>query len=112
MGSDVTNVRVTPQTAAVLKVLVDAPEIGLYGLEIAQAVGYPAGSVYAILLRLENAGWVSSEWEEVDPSLLGRPPRRYYRLTESGSWRARESLRIAEKKWIVLPRVFNPGTST
>ena len=110
--SSATNVRVTPQTAAVLQVLVDAPEEGLYGLEIAQAVGYPAGSVYAILLRLENACWVTSEWEDVDPSLLGRPPRRYYRLTDDGSGRARDALRMAKDKWIVLPRVINPGAST
>jgi PadR family transcriptional regulator, regulatory protein PadR len=112
MMADVTDVRVTPQTAAVLKVLVDGPEEGLYGLEIAQVVGYPAGSVYAILLRLENAGWVTSEWEDVDPSLAGRPLRRYYRLTDGGLWRAHDSLRAAEEKWIVLPRVFNPRTST
>jgi DNA-binding PadR family transcriptional regulator len=37
-----------------------------------------------MLARLEAAGWLSSEWEAIDPREAGRPRRRFYRLTASG----------------------------
>jgi PadR family transcriptional regulator PadR len=55
-----------------------------YGLEMAKATGLSSGTLYPVLARLEQAGWVTSTWEEVDPSRAGRPPRRYYRLTAVG----------------------------
>ncbi len=45
-----------------------------------------------ILLRLEQAGWLTKEQESVDPHEEGRPPRRLYRLTASGADAARHEL--------------------
>jgi PadR family transcriptional regulator, regulatory protein PadR len=47
-----------------------------------------SGTLYPLLQRLENAGWLKSEWEEVDPSEAGRPRRRLYKLTGHGQTRA------------------------
>ncbi|WP_432445085.1 PadR family transcriptional regulator [Rhizobium leguminosarum] len=35
-------------------------------------------------MRLEKAGWLSSEWEAGDPATMGRPRRRFYRVTALG----------------------------
>lgn len=51
-----------------------------------------SGTVYPILLRLEQAGWLESEWETADPVLLSRPRRRLYRLTGLGIGRASAAL--------------------
>jgi PadR family transcriptional regulator PadR len=58
----VTLSRVTPATLDVLETLI-GPDEELYGLRIAQNAGRKVGSVYPILARLEEAGWVESFWE-------------------------------------------------
>lgn len=53
-----------------------------WGLRICQATGLGSGTVYPILERLEEAGWITSAWETAQPS--GRPRRRFYQLTDTG----------------------------
>jgi len=72
--------RMTLPTQLVLGVLLDDPSSERYGLEICQAAGLPSGTVHPILARLETCGWMTSRWEDVDPSEQGRPRRRYYQL--------------------------------
>src|SRR5689334_5243533 len=76
--------RLTIPTRLVMETFLAEPDAELYGLELARAAGLPTGTVHPILARLEGVGWVSSRWEDVDPSEAGRPPRRYYRLTPDG----------------------------
>ncbi len=64
----------------------------LYGLELAKASGLSSGTIYPALARLERIGWVSSAWEEIDPSVEGRPRRRLYTMTGHGSHAARAAL--------------------
>src|SRR5689334_5100289 len=90
--------RMTAQTQAVLASLLKEPERARYGLEITHEAGLPSGTIYPILARLEAAGWITSEWEEIDPSAEGRRPRRYYRLTGEGELAARASLAATVKK--------------
>jgi PadR family transcriptional regulator, regulatory protein PadR len=82
----------TLQTLAVLQAMLAAPASPHYGLELAGVVGLPTGTVYPIMARLEKAGWVSSDWEEIKPSEEGRPRRRLYCLTGSGAHAARAAL--------------------
>jgi PadR family transcriptional regulator, regulatory protein PadR len=89
MGSEP---RMTLQTQSVLKVLLDNPMTAHYGLEIARRVGLPSGTTYPILARLEQAGWVASEWEEIDQAAEGRRRRRHYRLTAKGTEHSRHIL--------------------
>jgi DNA-binding PadR family transcriptional regulator len=84
--------RMTLPTRLVLEVLLAAPEVERYGLEIGREAGLPSGTVHPILARLESAGWVSSSWEDVDPVSAGRPARRYYRLTPDGVVAARAAV--------------------
>jgi PadR family transcriptional regulator, regulatory protein PadR len=78
----------TMQTLLILQALLKDPARELYGLELAQETGLLPGTAYPILLRLENEGWVTSRWEDIDPAAEKRPPRRYYRLTASGATQA------------------------
>lgn len=89
MGKD-GSFRVTEATLDVLEALL-GPDEELYGLKIAKAIERPTGSVFPILARLEQLGWVVSEWEPGDPSTRG-PRRRFYRLSPDGLGEARSLL--------------------
>ncbi len=84
--------RVTRQTERVLAAFLREPTRRRYGLEIGKAAGLKSGTLYPILARLEAAGWVVSEWEQIDASVEGRRPRRYYRLTGEGKRVARAAV--------------------
>jgi PadR family transcriptional regulator, regulatory protein PadR len=89
----------TLPTLAILQVLLSEPLGQHYGLEIARAAGLPSGTLYPILARLERAGWVESEWEElrsVEYLGRGRHRRRYYRLSAEGAERAGKKLQEAK----------------
>lgn len=81
--------RITPATAEVLAVLLDAPK-PVWGLRVVHETGRPSGSVYPILSRLESAGWVASAWED-DPERSG-PRRRLYQLTADAVPAARAAI--------------------
>ena len=76
--------RMTLQTQLILRAMLDNPQDMHYGLELAERAGLKSGTLYPILTRLERNGLVESSWEDVDPSVAGRPARRYYRLTAEG----------------------------
>lgn len=82
----------TAALAGVLQAFLDDPAAERYGLDIMQATGCPSGTVYPILMRLQRAGWLESHWEEIDPSLAGRPARRWYRLAPDAATTARTEL--------------------
>jgi hypothetical protein len=71
------DVRLTTQTISVLRAVMTHRASGASGAVIAKETGLASGSLYPILKRLEDAGWLSSEWEKGDPSELGRPRRRF-----------------------------------
>lgn len=81
--------RMTAQTLSVLAAMLEAPYDLWYGLELGKSAELASGTLYPILARLEQAGWLSSTWEDVDPSIAGRPRRRLYRLTGEGADTAR-----------------------
>jgi DNA-binding PadR family transcriptional regulator len=58
-------------------------------MDIRRETKLAAGTLYPILMRLEEAGWLGSRWEEVDPHEVGRPRRRLYRFTAVGARKAR-----------------------
>src|SRR3954449_2511156 len=94
MGSEP---RMTIPTQLVLEALVADPDRELYGVEIGELATLRSGTVHPILARLEGVGWLSSRWEDIDPQVEGRPPRRYYRLTADGALAARAALARAHR---------------
>ena len=80
--------RPSPQTVAVLCALAAEPSEWRYGYELGQEVGLKAGSLYPILIRLCDRGYLAASWETDPP--LGRPPRHLYRLNGAGVRLAQE----------------------
>ena len=78
------------QTLQILEAFLENPSEELSGADVHQRSGMASGTLYPILLRLETAGWFVSKWEAVDPSAVGRPRRRLYRLTSTGLRQASE----------------------
>jgi DNA-binding PadR family transcriptional regulator len=94
----VQGLRMTVQLQRVVLLLLADPSRRYYGLEIAREAGLQRGTLYPILARLEDAGWVAGEWEDIDPAVEGRPRRRLYVLTNEGLRQAtqvRDDLRAA-----------------
>jgi DNA-binding PadR family transcriptional regulator len=55
------------------------------GFDIIDATGLPGGTVYPALTRMERAGFLVSDWEEVEAARAEkRPPRRNYAVTREG----------------------------
>lgn len=82
-------IRVTAQVLQVMGALMSNPRQEMSGADIAKATRMLSGTLYPVLLRLEEAGWLESEWEKGDPRELGRPRRRYYSVTGLGAKSAR-----------------------
>ncbi|MBG6226582.1 PadR family transcriptional regulator PadR [Arthrobacter sp. CAN_A2] len=87
---------------AVLGCLVDGPLHG-YGIALrleARGFGRPrGGSLYPVLSRLEDAGYVQARWEQADAG----PSRKIYSLTEPG----RQHLADGLTRWQALTRALS-----
>ena len=84
--------RITGPVAKVLSSFLSDVAEDRYGLDLMKITSLPSGTLYPILQRLQEAGWVTAEWEDIDPVKQGRPARRYYRLTPHGAQDARVAL--------------------
>jgi PadR family transcriptional regulator, regulatory protein PadR len=81
--------RITKQTLAVLGVLLSTKD-DISGADIARLTKLSSGTLYPLLMRLEDHKWISSEWEKGDPRKLGRPRKRLYQITALGARSARK----------------------
>jgi PadR family transcriptional regulator, regulatory protein PadR len=84
--------RVSAKGLKVLHAFVEAGKSELSGADIAERTGILSGTLYPILIRFKAAGWLNDRWENDDPVELGRPKRRYYRLTAPGQRAYRRNL--------------------
>jgi DNA-binding PadR family transcriptional regulator len=82
----------TTQTLAVLSAMLSDPSSEWYGLELSKRSNLKPGTIYPILDRLLKVKWLDRRWEDIDPSVAGRPRRRLYRLTSVGAPAARWAL--------------------
>lgn len=87
-----TEIRLTQPALKVLRFFLDKPRDSRSGAEIAKATRVLSGTLYPMLIRMESAGWLRSEWEEIDPREIGRPRRRFYKLTAVGQNQANRAL--------------------
>ncbi|WP_255954576.1 PadR family transcriptional regulator [Streptomyces odontomachi] len=86
-----TNMRLTKPTIAVLETLLSSTrDDPAWGLSICRKADLGPGTVYPILDRLAERGWITSH-EETGPH-PGRPARRFYELTGTGRQQAAEAL--------------------
>jgi DNA-binding PadR family transcriptional regulator len=83
----------TLQTQLVLRAFLSDPQKPRYGLELCDMVGLPSGTIYPILARLEQVGWLESGWEEAAVAVTdARPRRRFYWLTREGAEQVGDAL--------------------
>ena len=77
--------RVTGPLLDVLELLLDAFQHGQepHGWTIMKQAKRSGPTVYGILERLEEWGWITGTWEDLSEG-ESRPRRRYYRLTPNG----------------------------
>jgi len=90
MGSE--DIRITGPLLRVLQEFLSKPTQELSGADIAQATKLASGTLYPLLKRLEDAGWLTSEWEDVQPHAVGRPRKRLYTVTGLGISKAKATI--------------------
>jgi PadR family transcriptional regulator PadR len=88
-----TQVKLSAPTLRVLKVLLETPQQGQSGAALSRITKIGSGTLYPMLARLEEANWLTSEWETVDPKEVGRPRRRFYKLSGHGQAEALKAFR-------------------
>jgi DNA-binding PadR family transcriptional regulator len=77
----------------VLSLFIKAPERERFGLEIITETGIPSGSLYPILHRFEERGFLDSSWEDFSKAVAeGRRPRKRYKLSSEKTQAARAQL--------------------
>jgi PadR family transcriptional regulator PadR len=86
--------RVTPTLLALLDQMMEDPAREWYGLELMAATGLQSGTLYPLLHRLVDDGWLERTRDA--PSEEGGTSRRLYRLTGQGALSAPRLL--AERK--------------
>jgi PadR family transcriptional regulator PadR len=88
--------RISLQGLKVLKAFLDAWEqdasMEMSGADVMRAARLTSGTIYPLLIRLEEAGILACRWEKQKPADLGRPRRRLYSLTSTGAEFARRKL--------------------
>ncbi|MCW3848547.1 PadR family transcriptional regulator [Sphingomonas sp. LB-2] len=69
-----------------MRVLLDALAVQRqqwrYGYDLMKETGLSSGTLYPLLMRMTEQGFVEAEWHA--PAQPGRPARHAYRLTAAG----------------------------
>src|SRR4051812_25994949 len=88
--------RLTYSSLKVLRAFLDAFHDGvrtqLAGADVMRLASISSGTMYPLLYRFEESGFVEGSWETATPQELGRPQRKLYRLTAKGAEFARRAL--------------------
>jgi PadR family transcriptional regulator PadR len=75
--------RKTHALVQVAQALLEGPTARHWGYQLSKKTGVRSGVLYPMLTRLLDEGLLEDGWE--DPATIsGRPPRRYYELTDKG----------------------------
>ena len=73
----------------------DEPRKWHHGYELSKATGLASGTLYPILMRLSDRGFLDHKWVETEEA--GRPPRHVYRLTAQGVAHAKEQFELCDQ---------------
>jgi DNA-binding PadR family transcriptional regulator len=97
--------RLTYHGACVLQALARG---ATFGFDVMDLTGLPSGTVYPILRRFEEDGWVRSRWEREEAAHReGRPRRRHYALSAAGL----SALALAAERYRSHERLFGGSTA-
>ena len=70
------------QTRTLMTAMAESPRSWKHGYELFKLTDLKSGTLYPLLIRLNEQGLLASRWEE--PDRPGLPPRHAYKLTPSG----------------------------
>jgi PadR family transcriptional regulator, regulatory protein PadR len=103
-------VRITNPLLDVLQVFVQASGAHeeLHGWAIMKAAKRSGPTVYGVLDRLEDMGWITGRWEHEHPE-PSKPRRRFYRFTSAGTAGARRILAERRPEALQRSRPLRPG---
>ena len=82
------------QARVVLAILLAGPLEWRHGYDLAKAAGLSSGTLYPLLIRLHQRGWLEARWEVQERP--GKPARHVYRLTAAGLAFARDLTAAAQ----------------
>jgi len=85
----------TKQTVRLIEAFLERPTEEIHGFDLIGTTKIKSGTLYPLLIRLENLGWLESHWEESDRP---GPRRRLYRLSAEGEPAARRLLAEANAR--------------
>ena len=97
--------RLTRTTTRTLLAFLEPPRSWRYGYDLMKVADISSGTLYPLLARLTEDGWLESRWEESE--LPGKPPRQLYRFTATGRIQARHALERAQASWLRAPHTRN-----
>ena len=91
--------RLTHITALILQAI----DCGfVYGFSIMEMTGFPSGTVYPAMRRMEEEQLIRSRWErQAIADREQRPPRKYYQLTTAG----KSTLEASRKRYPLIERL-------
>lgn len=95
----------TLAVARLLRVFLEEATQPRYGYDLMRQTGFASGKLYPILARLQRAGWLIREHENINPAAEGRPARVLYRLSPTG-------VRVARYELAALADQLRPPTRT
>lgn len=78
------------QTATLLAAFLEKPRAWRHGYDLSIETQLKSGTLYPVLMRLSDRGFLDSKWEPADAP--GRPARHMYRLTSKGAAFAKQQL--------------------
>jgi len=94
-------------SVTVMRVIADGAR---HGFDIMDAAGLPSGTVYPILGRMEESGYVRSRWEPAATAQKARrPARRYYEITRAGEQALAVSVEHYRTLGGLMPLSARPG---
>jgi PadR family transcriptional regulator, regulatory protein PadR len=99
-------VRISRETLLVLERFLTRPGDWRYGYELSRETGLKSGTLYPILMRLENHSLLEARWVTTEE---GVPPRHTYRLTPNGLELARAKLAEAQPPRLIRQPSFGRG---
>lgn len=93
--------RYSPAAHLVLQHCLAAPTRWFHGYTLIQQLGLSSGTLYPVLMRLAEGGWLDTAWEAARRA--GRPPRHLYRLANGATSDARALVRRWNERGVPIP---------
>lgn len=96
--------RLTRNYARVAQAFMADPRGRHWGYDLSRTSGVRSGALYPMLRKFLEQGWVTDGWEDPDQAQAdGRPPRRFYELTDLGRAELASTAAAARRRGIGIP---------